>query len=59
MCSNKLRNKVISKLFFLKKIGLRKGYGKNLFETKYNSKFEETDFWQTFWAGYTELRWHV
>ena len=32
---------------------------KNLFETKYNFKFEETDCWQTFWAGYTELRWHV
>ena len=61
MYSNKLRNKVISELFFFffYKIGLRNGYGKNLFETKYNYKFEETDFSQTFWAGYTELRWHV
>ena len=31
MYSNKLRNKVISE-----KIGLRNGYGKNLFETKYS-----------------------
>ena len=45
-------NKLISELFFFQKIGLRNGQGKNLFETKSNFKIEETDFWQTFWAGY-------
>ena len=54
--SNKLSYKVMSELgFFFLEIGPRNGLGKNLFETKSNFKIEETDFWQTFWAGY-EIR---
>ena len=48
MYSNKLRNKVISEFFFLENWPKERLWKKNLFETKYNFKYKETDFWQTF-----------